>query len=287
MNTKIKPYIMLLPASIVLIGILAAGIITAFVQSFGYMPVIGLKEITLKYYAEIFKDSSFIHSFIFSLEISIISSIIAVIFGVLLAYAMYTGRVMKNLERVIYMVPIIVPHMAAAFFMFNIFSQSGLLSRIMFNLHIITSQSDFPVLIFDKYGIGIVLTYLWKEIPFVAMVVYIFFKGINKDLIEAAVNLGASRVQCFFNVLLPISMPSILSSFIIIFAFSFGAFEVPYLLGPTIPKTLPVQAYIEYTSPDIFNRPHAMALNIILVLISMLLVWFYDKALGKACREVN
>ncbi|MGE5628002.1 MAG: ABC transporter permease [Solirubrobacterales bacterium] len=287
MNTRIKPYIMLLPAATVLIGILAFGITTALLQSFGYMPIIGLKEFTIKYYAEIFKDSTFMQSFLFSLGISVTSSIIAVIFGVVLAYSLLTRKAMKNLEKIIYMVPIIVPHMAAAFFMFNIFSQSGLLSRVMFNLHIISSQGDFPVLIFDKYGIGIVLTYLWKEIPFVAMVVYIFFRGINKELITAAVNLGASRAQCFFNVLLPISMPSILSSFIIIFAFSFGAFEVPYLLGPTIPKTLPVQAYIEYTSPDIFNRPHAMALNIVLVAISILLVWFYDKALVRVCREVD
>ncbi len=74
--------------------------------------------------------------------------------------------------------------------------------------------------------------------------------------------------KLFFNVIFPILMPSILSSFIIIFAFSFGAFEVPYLLGPTTPKSLPVKAYIEYSNPDLTNRPYAMVINTILIVIS-------------------
>ena len=50
----------------------------------------------------------------------------------------------------------------------------------------------------------------------------------------------------------------------IIFAFSFGAYEVPFLLGPTTPNALPVKAYIEYSSPELFNRPYAMVINCIL-----------------------
>ena len=56
-------------------------------------------------------------------------------------------------------------------------------------------------------------------------------------------------------------MPAIKKAFLIILAFSFGAYELPFLLGPTLPKALPVQAYIEYLSPDLLNRPYAMALN--------------------------
>jgi len=72
-------------------------------------------------------------------------------------------------------------------------------------------------------------------------------------------------------------MPLVASSFIIIFAFSFGAFEVPYLLGPTSPKTLPVKAYIEYTNPDLTHRPYTMVINMILTFYSLILVWLYSK----------
>ena len=286
MKKEIKPYILLLPASIVLLGILTTGIVIALSQSLGYMPIIGLKELTIKYYVSIITDKGFLESLKFSLNISLFSSTIAVIVGVALAYSMLINKHRKSIEKILYTLPIIVPHMVAAFLMFNILSQSGLLPRILYHLGILKAQSDFPILIFDRYGIGIIISYLWKEIPFVAMVVYTFISNINKSLEDVALNLGASRGQFFWHVMLPLSWPSIISSFIIIFAFSFGAFEVPYLLGPTTPKTLPVKAFIEYTNPDMLNRPYAMALNVILAFISLIIVWIYDKTLSLFCRNI-
>ncbi|MBZ9634742.1 ABC transporter permease [Clostridium sp. FP1] len=286
MKKEIKPYILLLPAAIVLLGILTSGIVIALSQSLGYMPIIGLRELTIKYYVSIITDKGFLESLKFSLNISLFSSTIAVIVGVVLAYSMLINKHRKSIEKILYILPIIVPHMVAAFLMFNILSQSGLLPRILYHLGILKAQSDFPILIFDRYGVGIIISYLWKEIPFVAMIVYTFISNINKGLEEVALNLGASRGQFFWHVMLPLSWPSIISSFIIIFAFSFGAFEVPYLLGPTTPKTLPVKAFIEYTNPDISNRPYAMALNVVLAFISLIIVWIYDKTLSLFCRKV-
>ena len=286
MKKEIKPYILLLPAAIVLLGILTTGIVIALSQSLGYMPIIGLRELTIKYYVSIITDKGFLESLKFSLNISLFSSTIAVIVGVALAYSMLINKHRKSIEKILYTLPIIVPHMVAAFLMFNILSQSGLLPRILYHLGILKAQSDFPILIFDRYGIGIIISYLWKEIPFVAMVVYTFISNINKNLEDVALNLGASRGQFFWYVMLPLSWPSIISSFIIIFAFSFGAFEVPYLLGPTTPKTLPVKAFIEYANPDILNRPYAMALNVILAFISLIIVWIYDKTLSLFCRNI-
>ncbi|MCB2298547.1 ABC transporter permease [Clostridium tagluense] len=286
MKKEIKPYILLLPAAIVLLGILTSGIVIALSQSLGYMPIIGLRELTIKYYVSIITDKGFLESLKFSLNISLFSSTIAVIVGVVLAYSMLINKHRKSIEKILYILPIIVPHMVAAFLMFNILSQSGLLPRILYHLGILKAQSDFPILIFDRYGAGIIISYLWKEIPFVAMIVYTFISNINKNLEEVALNLGASRGQFFWHVMLPLSWPSIISSFIIIFAFSFGAFEVPYLLGPTTPKALPVKAFIEYTNPDISNRPYAMALNVVLAFISLIIVWIYDKTLSLFCRNV-
>jgi len=286
MKREFKPYILILPAAIILLGILTSGIIISISQSLGYMPVIGLKDLTFKYYAAVFNDKGFWESLKFSLNISLFSSIIAVAAGIILAYSVLLNKHRKSIEKILYILPIIVPHMVAAFLMFSILSQSGVLSRVLYNFQIIKEQSVFPSLIFDKYGIGIVVTYLWKEIPFVAMVVYTFISNINNSLEDVAMNLGANRRQYFWNVILPLSWPSIISSFIIIFAFSFGAFEVPYLLGPTVPKTLPITAYIEYANPDIFNRPYAMAINVVLAFISLVMVWIYDKMLTLICREV-
>lgn len=247
------------------------------VQSFGYFSVIGLKDFTLRYYLEVLTDKDFLQSLRFSFYISLISSVIAVIVGVILAYSILRSRYKKSIEEFIYKLPIIVPHTIAALLVYNLFSQSGVVPRILYNMGIIDSQSQFPSLVFDRVGIGIIIAYLWKEIPFIAMVVYTILSNINDRLVEVALNLGANNRQVFWHILLPLIMPSIFSSFIIIFAFSFGAFEVPYLLGPTSPKTLPVKAYIEYTNPDLTNRPYTMVINMILTFISVLFVWIYSR----------
>lgn len=274
---RLKPYIMLAPITLMVLGIFAMGLVIGFFQSLGYFPVVGLKDFTLKYYFEVLRDSSFLSSLKFSLYTSLISSILAVVIGVLLAYSILRSKHRKSIEEIIYKLPIIIPHSIAALLVYNILAQSGVLARILYLLGFIVEQNQFPSLIFDRGGIGIIVTYIWKEVPFIAMVVYTVLSNISDKLSDAALNLGANRRQVFWRILLPLIMPSILSSYIIIFAFSFGAFEVPYLLGPTSPKTLPVKAYIEYTNPDLTHRPYTMVINMILTFYSIILVWLYSK----------
>ncbi len=274
---KLKPYIMLAPVTLIVLGIFAMGLVIGFFQSLGYFPVIGLNDFTLKYYFEVLKDSSFLSSLKFSLYTSFMSSILAVVIGVLLAYSILQSKHRKGIEEIIYKLPIIIPHSIAALLVYNILAQSGVLARLLYFLGFIGEQNQFPSLIFDRSGIGIIVTYIWKEVPFIAMVVYTVLSNISDKLSDAALNLGANRRQVFWKILLPLIMPSILSSYIIIFAFSFGAFEVPYLLGPTSPKTLPVQAYIEYTNPNLAHRPYTMVINMILTFYSIILVWLYSK----------
>lgn len=277
MKENVKPYILLLPVLIILCSIFVTGLVIGLAQSLGYFPVIGLKDITFKYYIDVFSDSEFLSSLKFSLYISIVSSFIAVILGVLLSYLILQSKNRNYITKILYKLPIIIPHSIAALLIYNLLSNSGIISRFAFKIGLIQNISDFPSLVFDKNGIGIITSYIWKEVPFIAMVVYTVLSNISDRLSEAALNLGANKRQVFFNVLLPLSMPSILSSFLIVFAFSFGAFEVPYLLGATSTKTLAVKAYLEYTSLDLCNRPYTMVINMILTFISLIFVILYSK----------
>ena len=69
-------------------------------------------------------------------------------------------------------------------------------------------------------------------------------------------------------------MNTVLSGFLIIFVFTLGAYELPFILGATTPKALPVLAYLEYTKPDLRARPYAMAINGILIVISLIAAVF-------------
>ena len=61
-------------------------------------------------------------------------------------------------------IPIIVPHVVVALFIVNILSQNGILARILANAGLITDQQQFPMLIYDRYGLGVILAYLWNSI---------------------------------------------------------------------------------------------------------------------------
>lgn len=280
MNNKIKPYILIAPTAILLLFIMGCGIINCLLQSLGYFPQIGFNEINFSYYKEILRDTSFLKSLLFSLNTSLISSLISVILGVLLAYLLAQDKY-SNFRNTMLNLPIIIPHIVVVFFMVTIFSQSGIISRLLYNLGIISDSSQFINLISDKNGIGIILVYLYKGIPFVAITTYNILRNINEKLEVVALNLGASKLQSFRYITLPLAMPSIISSFIILFAFAFGSYEVPFLIGPSTPKALSVLAYTNYVSTDFNQKALSMVINIILSGISFVLLIIYNKIFSK------
>lgn len=280
MKTKLKPYILLAPVSILLISIMGFGIINCIMQSLGYIPYIGSENISFRLYKEVIRDSSFLESLIFSLKTSFISTILSVLIGVVLAYFLSQTKLSKFKESLLKL-PVIIPHIVVVMLMITIFSSSGIISRILYLLNIISDSSEFKSLVFDKNGIGVILVYLWKGIPFTIITTYNILKNINNNLEKVAINLGASKLQYFRYIILPLAYPTIMSSFIILFAFSFSSFEVPFLIGPTTPKALSVSAYISYISSDLTQRSYSMVINVILSSISFILLIIYNKILDK------
>ncbi len=273
MNKK-TPYILIMP--IVLLGVLFIfGVVNGIVQSFGYIPAFNLTNITLDYYIEILNSPTFLDSLKVSLQISIISSVSAVILGTLLTAALvYTGHTEGRVLQVIKLA-ILIPHTIVALFSISILSQNGLLARLFYNLGLINAQGDFPLLLYTKNNFGIILGYMWKEVPFVAYFSLALMSSVNKTLGEASENLGASKLKTFFYITLPLSMPAIRKAFLIILMFSFGAYDLPFLLGATVPKALPVQAHIEYIHPDLRHRPYAMAMNGLILIITWTMAGLY------------
>ena len=274
MKKKYMPYLLLIP-QILLLVIFVVGLINGITQSLGVIPTFGLREPTFKYYEEVLSSPQMKTSILFSLYIAFTSSLFSVIVGTLICMIIVINKKTKWMYEKLIQIPIVVPHIVVAIFRLNIFSKSGLIARILASLGIISGQEQFFNLIYDKYGIGIMLAYLWKEIPFIIYFVLSIMSNINESLGEAAINLGASRWKTFKMVTLPLCRNTILSGFLIIFVFSLGAYEIPQLLGPTLPKALPVLSYIQYIHPNLQNRPYAMALNGITIVISLIAAVIY------------
>lgn len=285
MKKKMTPYILLVP-QLLLGAIFIIGLGTGIIQSLGVIPAFGLTEPTFDYYKEVFTRPDTLQSLKYSLYIAFVSAFFATVIGTLLCALLVSRNKTKGGVMRVVQIPIIVPHVVVALFVVNILSQNGILARICAHLGLIADQQQFPMLIYDSHGFGVILAYLWKEIPFIVYFVVALMANINGSLGEAAVNLGASKVQSFLKVTLPLCMNTILSGFLIVFVFALGAYELPFILGATIPKALPVLAYIEYSKPDLLARPYAMAVNGIIIMISLLTAVVYYILIHRSSKKL-
>ena len=257
------------------------------IQSLGYIPAFNLTKLTLDYYKAIFSDPDFVDSLLVSLKIALESAAAACILGVTVTMALI--KLKKTTGGAVYLVrfPILVPHAVVAVFMIQLLGQTGLIARLCYALDLLEDFSQFPQLLYTPGYSGTILAYLWKEIPFVAYFVLAFMGSISETLGEAAENLGASPLRSFFHVTLPLSIPVIARAFLIIFIFAFGGYELPLLLGSTLPKALAVQTHLMYMSPDLLQRPLAMAMNGVILILSLAMAALYWILIRRASRKLG
>lgn len=280
MKKKCVAYVLLIP-QIILTVLFVIGLVNGLIQSLGIIPAFGLTEPTFRYYKEILTRPDMAESILFSLKIALISSAAATAGGILICGICVVGNYTQRYMQRIIQLPVIVPHVVVALFIINIFSQNGLIARVAYALGLIGDQQAFPVIVYNTEGTGIILAYIWKELPFIIYFVFALMANINSRLGEAAINLGARKWQAFFRITLPLCKNTIISGFLIIFVFALGAYELPLLLGATKPKALPILAYQQYIHPDLRNRPYAMALNGMVLFISLICALGYYLLMKK------
>jgi len=268
----VRIWLMLAPALAVILLLFVGGVLVGFGQSLDYMPIIGLTAPTLRHYVNILTDPDFYTSLLLTLYITIVSTVLAG--GLAVAAALLLRRRFAGSRFItfLFQLPLPVPHMVAATGMVLLFTQSGIFARLFYSGGLLERPNEFPVMVFDRWQIATIFVYLWKEIPFIGLVVLAILQGIGQEYEEIAQTLGANRWQRFRYVLLPLIMPGLITTGVIVFAYVFGSFEIPLLLGQRYPNVLPVTAYRAYVDPDLNQRPEAMAMGMMITAIVIFLL---------------
>ncbi|MBG9980282.1 ABC transporter permease subunit [Facklamia sp. DSM 111018] len=248
---------------------LMLGVVIGMVQSFGIIPSLDLTDFTFDYYLKLFTNQQLSHSVWFSLKIALFSALLSTFLGLVVAYFWLQSESMSKGMQIIIRLPIIIPHIIVTLFMMQMLGRTGLLARIFFSLGFDNAQKWFDLMLYNQNAWGIILAFLWKEVPFVIFYCYPILSSISSGLGEAARTLGANQWQSYLKIILPLAKNTIFSSFFIIFMYAFGSYEVPALLGPTLPKALPVASYQAYTHPDLLQRPLSMALNGLILVVGL------------------
>lgn len=280
-NKKFVGYLLILPQ--IFLGIIFIyGIIGGIIQSFGYVPALSLNEFTTKYYKDMFSNKDVLDSIKYSLYIAFMSSFVSSVIGIFLTVIIVDLKRKSKLLNFIIQIPIAVPPVVVALFTVILLSQNGIIARVFAITNVISEQGEFPLLVYNKNAFGIIVAYLWKEIPFIIFILIGIMENIDKRLGEASENLGANKIKTFFKITLPLCMPAILSTFIIIFVFSLGAYDIPFILGSTKPKAIAILSYERYTHPELTQRPYAMTINSILGVMSICAAIIYFKLMKKS-----
>ena len=272
-----SPYTSLAPALTVVFVLLGTSLIYGIAQSLGYISVIGERELSLSAYQNLAigqgaAGREFWGSLGYSLWISLASTILSAIGALFLATLL--NRRPSNFDTFALNWNLAFPHLVWGVFMLLLLTQSGLLARWADALGIIHAPVDFPVLVRDRFGFGIILTYLGKEIPFLTLLILALLRTQSEGYLLVAENLGANAWQRFRLITLPLVRPALVSGSLLVFAYIFGAYEVPALLGVRYPRTLPVLALESFTNPDLRARSEGMAISLIIAFIVLLIAVF-------------
>jgi putative spermidine/putrescine transport system permease protein len=273
MSDRLRIALLLAPALALIAVLFFGGLAAALLRSVSWLPALGRSDPTLDAYRAVLADPRFLPSLALSLYIAVASTLIAAVLGI--AAALLLRRPFAGRGPVTFLVQLnlTVPHAVGAIGLLYLIGQSGLFARLAYHAGLIDAPAGFPALVHDPWAVGIILHYVWKEVPFVALVVLAQLQTLGDGPEAAARTLGASRWQAFRHVLLPQILPAVLAAGAIVFAFAFGTYEVPLILGASHPPALPVLAYQRHVAADPAARPEAMALAVVIALCSALAIW--------------
>lgn len=271
----LQPWLLLAPALSVVLALFGGAVALTVVQSLGWLPALGSTTLSLDAYRAVLGRAEFWAALALTVWVAAaatgLSAVLAVAAALLLRPA-FRGR---RWAAFLFQLNLPIPHSVGAIGLLWLLAQSGLLARAAHSLGLITAPDQFPVLVNDPLGLGIILEYAWKGAVFSGVAVLAALQTQGEAHESAARTLGASAWQRFGFVTWPLIRPTLTASSLLVFAFAFGAFEVPLVLGQRYPSMLPVLAYRAYIDTDLEVRPEAMALSVLLTAFSAGLVAAY------------
>ncbi len=271
---KTKAFYLFIPSFLFLL-IPMYGLVQAFLQSLrkdGALP--------FEFYQRLFESDRFLASLGFSVQTALISSLISLVIGVLLTRSCY--QLLENYApRLIVWLPMLFPHFVWGYMVILLLSETGVLSQVLQVSGILSDSGGFPTLTRDANGLGIIITYVWKEVPFVILMLLPVYASIKPEYYDLVKNLGGNSFRQFTSVEWPHILPVMIETFLIIFSFTLSAYEVPALLGTTFPEMVSVLSYDWFYGSTWEDRPLAFAAMVSLSLIILVLTFFSYLLLNK------
>lgn len=253
--------LLVLPALLPTVAVVATGIGSAIAQSVGLAPLVG--EAQPGWDAWRAASGSLTESVRISVALAAASTAIAVAVGFAAAILVTRSRLGGRVVAALAAATVPIPHLVGSAAIGLLLADSGLAARLLG-----ADPGTFPPLVAGPAWVAVIAEYAWKESAFVALVVLGAVAGTERELDEAAAVLGTPPSGRIRRVSLPLAAPALVVSGAISFAYVIGAYEVPWLLGRSHPEPLPVLGFRLFSDTDLAARPEAMAVAVTAVAVA-------------------
>ena len=229
--------------------------------------------LTLDNYRQLVTDTV-VNAYTMSIRISLTSAILGGIIGFLIAWAVSIGGLPRPFRSLTSTFSGVASNFAgvplAAAFIFTL-GRVGLITALFEFLGVDLYRSGFSLYSF----LGLTLVYMYFQIPLMVLVILPALDGLKREWREAAENLGATQAQYWRHVALPVLIPSILGTMILLFGNAFGAHATAYALTGGL-FNLATLLIGQQISGDVLHNPglgYAVAMGMVLIMGISILIY--------------
>jgi len=192
----------------------------------------GQHGFTLAAWRGFFHSSVYLGLFWKSVKMSLIVSVVVVLLAYPVAYYLaLSGTKRKYILLLILIAPFLTSYLLRVLAWKVILGNNGVFNSFLVWTGIRSADHPVSQLLYSRFAVMLVLAYVW--VPFVALPIFVSLDTLDRRLLEAASDLGASRLQAFLRVTLPLSLPGVAAGFLFVFIPTVGEFVTPSLVGGT------------------------------------------------------
>lgn len=239
----------------------------------------GVRQFTLESYAILASDWLYVDAYLSSVRIAGLATLIALLIGYPLALAMSRAPAhWRPVLIVLAIAPFWTSFLVRVYAWIVILKDEGLLNHALLGMGLIAE----PLRIFATEGavlVGLVYAYL----PFTVLPIFNSLEKQDGALVEAAMDLGASRAAAFWSVTFPLSLPGLYAGALLMFIPAMGEFVIPDLLGGSDDLMIGRVLWAEFFS----NRDWPMASAAAIVLLCLLLapLLLFERAQSREAQS--
>lgn len=226
---------------------------------------------TLEHYKRFF-DPLYLNVLMHSMNLALVSTAICLVLGYPMAMIIAKASARhRNMLVLFFVIPMWMNFLLRTYAWMTLLERSGLINKLLNLLHLPTVNLMYT-------NGAVVLGMVYNFLPFMVLPIYSVLVKIDKSFIEAAQDLGANELEVFLKVTFPLSLPGVISGFIMVFMPAITTFVISRLLGGgqfTLIGNLIEQQFL---SAGDWNFGSAISiLMLMLILLSSIVLSKYDK----------